>query len=310
MNIGSRSVEKRELVIIDAGPAGMVAAVYGRRAGLDVIVLEKGQAGGQILITSEIENWPGTLHTDGVKLADTFREHALHLKAEFRTSLVQSISVEHDRKVVHTDTGDIEAGAIIIATGASFRRLGCRGESRLIGKGVSFCAVCDGAFFEGLDIAVIGGGNTAVEEATYLTRFASKVFLIHRRNEFRADRIVVERALANPKIVPIYDSIVEEIRGEDMVEGLVLKNVRTENLQMLDVSGVFIFVGTVPNTTFLRDLLTVKTGGWIDTDEQMQTSVPGIFAAGDVRNTSLRQVITAAADGARAAMSAYTYLAH
>lgn len=303
-------MEKRELVIIGAGPAGLSAAVYGKRAGLDVLVLEKGKAGGQILITSEIENWPGTIHSSGEALAEAFRAHAEHFKADFRSTTVRGMEVKEGKKIVHTDDGDIEAGAVIIATGAQFRRLGCAGEAEHIGQGVSFCAVCDAAFFEDLDVAVIGGGNTAVEEAVYLTQFAAKVYIVHRRDEFRADRVACERALKNPKIVPVWDSVVESIEGDGMVDKIVVKNVKTGALSDIEVNGVFMFVGTTPNAQCVGDVVATKPGGWIAADENMATSVPGIFAAGDVRDTALRQVITAAADGARAAMSAYAHIAH
>ena len=176
--------------------------------------------------------------------------------------------------------------------------------------GVSYCAVCGAAFFEYLEVAVIGGGNTAVEEACYLTGFASKVYIVHRRDEFRADRLVVEHALANPKIVPVMDSVLESIEGSDMVEKIVVRNVKTEEKREIPLSGVFIFIGTLPNDEYLHGLLQTDAAGWIITDSKLQTSVPGIFAAGDVRDTSLRQVVTAAGDGARAAMSAYAYLQH
>ncbi len=303
-------MEKRELVIIGAGPAGLSAAVYGRRAGLDVLVLETGVPGGQILLTSEIENWPGTIHASGGDLADSFREHAEHYKTEFRTTTVTGVEVNGDTKIVKTESGDIEAKAIIVATGSNFRKLGCKGEAGLIGKGVSFCAVCDANFFEELEVAVIGGGNTAVEEAIYLTGFASKVYIVHRRDAFRADRIASDRALSNPKIVPVWDSVVEEIVGDDMVEGVVLKNVKTNEVSDLKVDGVFMFVGSLPKSDFMKGVIEMREGGWIVTDENMRTSVPGIFAAGDVRDTGLRQVVTAAADGARAAMSAYAHIAH
>ncbi len=303
-------MENRELVIIGAGPAGLTAAVYGKRAGLDVLVLEKGKAGGQILITSEIENWPGTIHESGEQLAENFRKHAEHVKAEFKTAVVHAVRAEEGGHVLVTDQGEIRAKAVIVATGAHFKKLGCKGEAELIGKGVSFCAVCDANFFEELDVAVIGGGNTAVEEAVYLTGFADKVYIVHRRDQFRADKAAVDRALANPKIVPVWDSVVEEIVGEDMVEKIVLRNVKSNQLSDLEVNGVFMFVGTEPHAAFMEGVVESLPGGWIKTDENMRTSVPGIFAAGDVRDTGLRQVVTAAADGARAAMSAYEYIAH
>ncbi len=301
-----KEVEKRELVIVGAGPAGLTAAIYGRRAGLDVLVLEKGLPGGQINITDEIENWPGVPHSTGADLAKAFKEHAAKFEPEFRDVAVGSLQVRQGVKVVATEKGSIEADAVIIATGASFRRLGCPGEAELIGRGVSYCAVCDAAFFQDAEVAVIGGGNTAVEEALYLTRFASKVYIVHRRDTFRADKVPVERALASEKIVPVFNSVVEKINGDEMVEGLTLKNVRTGETSELPVEGVFVFVGTEPNVSFLEDgQLRRSRGGWIITDEKMETSEEGVFAAGDVRDKALRQVVTAAADGAVAAMSAY-----
>ena len=281
-------MEKRELVIIGAGPAGLSAAIYGKRAGLDTLVLEKGRPGGQALITSKIENYPGILDGTGSGLADAFRTHAEHFKAEFRTASVQKLEVRDGEKIITLKDGsEIAAGAVI---------------------GVSYCAVCDAAFFEELEVAVIGGGNTAVEEACYLTGFASKVYLVHRRDQFRADKMVVDHALSNPKIVPVMDSVLESIEGSDIVEKIVVRNVKTNEKREIPLSGVFIFIGTLPNDEYVHDLLQKDEGGWIVTDASLQTSVPGIFAAGDVRDTSLRQVVTAAGDGARAAMSAYAYL--
>jgi thioredoxin reductase (NADPH) len=306
-------MEKRELVIIGAGPAGLTAAIYGRRSGLDVLILEKGLPGGQINTTDEIENWPGVQHASGQELAETFREHAEKFKPEFRETEVQGIEFKEGKKIVVTDKGSIEASAILLAMGASFRKQGCPGEAEFTGRGVSYCAVCDGAFFEEQEVAVIGGGNTAVEEGVYLTQFASKVFIIHRRDSFRADKIAVERALANPKVQPIWDTVVEEICGTDMVESLSLKNVKTGELTELPVSGVFVFIGNEPNVGFLKPVIdsgTLKTakGGWIKVNERMETSIEGVFAAGDLIEKYLRQVVTAAGDGATAAMAAYAYI--
>lgn len=301
-------MEERELVIIGGGPAGLTAAIYGKRAGLDLVVLEKGSYGGQILVTNEVENWPGTKHTTGGDLAASFHDHAEYLGCEFRKAVVQKIVPDEGSHTVVTNTGSIAAKSIIIATGATFRRLGCKGETELTGAGVSYCAVCDGAFFTDEEVAVIGGGNTAVEEACYLTRFASKVYIVHRRDEFRADRLVSERALSNEKIVPVWDSVLESINGDGLVEGISVKNVKTGELSDIPLAGVFVFVGTVPTTGFLGDLLERTEGGWIKTNERMCSSVPGIFAVGDVRNTPLRQVVTAAADGAHAAMAAYHWI--
>lgn len=304
-------MEKRELVIIGAGPAGLTAAIYGRRAGLDVLLLEKGLPGGQINITDEIENWPGVIHSTGSELGVSFRRHAEHFKAEFRDCTVKSIDVRDGRKIVVTDKEEIEAEAVVLATGASFVKLGCPGEAELTGAGVSYCAVCDAAFFEDEVVAVVGGGNVAVEEAGYLTRFASKVYLIHRRDTFRADRHAIEQALANPKIEPVYNSVVQSIEGENLVEKLVIKNVKTGEISDLPVAGVFIFIGTEPNVSYLGEAGSVvgqARGNWVLTNEKMETSVEGIFAAGDLREKSLRQVVTAAGDGAVAAMSAYSYI--
>ena len=301
-------MEKRELVIIGAGPAGMTAAIYGRRSGLDVLLLEKGATGGQINITDEIENWPGVQHATGPELGNMFREHALKFNTEIRIADVKKVELRDGKKIVVTDKGDIEAEAIVVATGAHFRRLGCEGEAEHIGQGVSFCAVCDGAFFEDLEVAVVGGGNTAVEEGVYLTKFASKVYIIHRRDEFRADRAAIEHAMSNPKIVPVWNSVVERIEGDGIVENLVLKNVKTGELSNLKVAGVFMFVGQTPDDDCVRGLVKAEKGGWILVNEHMETSVEGIFAAGDVCSKHLRQVITAASDGAIAAMAASAYI--
>ena len=305
-------MEKHELVIIGAGPAGMSAAIYGRRAGLDVLVLERGVAGGQINNTDEIENYPGISHATGSELGEMFKNHALKFETEIRRVDDSKVEIRGDKKIVIIKKGketiEIEAEAIIVATGAHFKRLGCEGEAELIGQGVSFCATCDGAFFEGYDVAVVGGGNTAVEEGNYLTKFASKVYIIHRRDEFRADRSAIAQALANPKIEPIYNTVVEKIEGNGMVENLVIKNVRTGEVSNLPVAGVFMFVGQEPDDECVRGLVKAEKGGWIITNDHMETSVEGIFAAGDVRSKYLRQVITAASDGAVAAMAASSYI--
>ncbi len=286
----------------------MSAAVYGRRAGLDVLVLEKGNCGGQILITSEIENYLGQTHSSGPDLANSFRAHAEHFGAEIRKTVVKEIVAQDGEHTVVTRDGEIRAKAVIVATGAAFRRLGAKGEKEFTGAGVSYCAVCDAAFYQDEIVAVIGGGNTAVEEACYLTQFASKVYIVHRREEFRADRIACERAGCNAKIVPIWNSVLESVNGSDLVESITVKNVNTGDFSDIEVAGVFVFVGTLPITECLGDLCERLPDGWVKTDEHMATSVPGIFAAGDVRNTPLRQVITAASDGAIAAMSAYHWI--
>ena len=304
--------ERRQLVIIGAGPAGLSAAIYGRRSGLDVLVIEKGLSGGQINITAEIENYPGFKHAEGMELAKALREHAEKFQPEFRDCTVQSLSYGVEGKTVHTNKGDVEADAVIIATGASFKKTGCKGELEFAGRGVSYCAVCDGAFFEDAPVAVIGGGNSAVEEAGYLTQFASKVYIVHRRDEFRADNIAVEKAMANPKIELVMGCVVDEIAGSDMVEKIVVRNLKSGEVRDIPVEGVFVFVGINPNVDFLEKDECIRRlgGGWIVTDEKMETSVEGVFAAGDVRDKFLRQVVTSAGDGATAAMSAYEYLSN
>jgi thioredoxin reductase (NADPH) len=301
-------MEKRELVILGAGPAGLSAAIYGRRAGLDTLIIEKIAPGGQIRNTDEIENMPGVIHASGLELAEGFRRHAEHFQAEFRSAEVKALKVHEGRKIVVTTAGEIEAGAVIIATGAYFKKLGCPGEEEFIGAGVSYCAVCDASFFVDETVAVVGGGNTAVEEALYLTRFAKKVYIIHRRDKFRAERVACERAAKCEKLAPVWDSVVEAIEGDGLVERVRVKNVRTGEVSALEVAGVFVFVGTAPHNEYLNGLVAEKPGGWIVTGPHMDTSVPGIFAAGDVRDSPLRQVVTAAADGAVAAMSAYHYI--
>ena len=302
-------MKKSELVILGAGPAGLTAAIYGRRAGLDTLVIGKGAPGGQIRLTDEIENWPGLIHSSGLELGESFRKHAEHFKTEFLNADIKELKVEDGCKIVVTSAGEIEAGAIIIATGAFFRKLGCPGEDEFFGAGVSYCAVCDASFFVDAVVAVVGGGNTAVEEAIYLTRFAKKVYIIHRRDQFRAERLACERAAKNEKLVPVWNSVVEAIEGESVVEKVRINNLKTNEVSTLEVAGVFIFVGTAPHVEFLAPgQVEQREGGWIVTGPHMETSAPGIFAAGDVRDTPLRQVVTAASDGAISAMSAYHYI--
>lgn len=303
-------MEHHELIILGAGPAGLTAAVYAQRSGLDAVVLEKGAVGGQITTTNDVENWPGFKQISGFDLAASLQEHAEYLGAEIRATDIQGLDFSGPRKVVRTDKGDLTADALIVCTGARHRHLDVPGEAELTGRGVSYCAVCDGPFFRNEDIVVVGGGDTAVEEAEYLTRFAGKVFLVHRRDRLRAADMLAKRALVNPKIEPVWDTVVTEINGKTGVESVSVKNVKTGAEKKIAATGVFVFVGNLPNSeVFKGSGLGMDAGGWVLADHAtLRTNIEGVFAAGDVRETSLRQMITASADGARAAMSAYAYL--
>ena len=301
-------MQEHELVIIGAGPAGTSAGIYARRAGLDVLLLESGNGGSQICNTLEVENWPGLPNVSGPELDKSFREHAGHLGCNFARGDVQGLDVQGSRHIIRTSKGDYAAEAVIIASGATHRQLGCPGEADLTGAGVSYCAVCDAPFYEGESVAVVGGGNTAVEEALYLTRFATRVYIVHRRDAFRADSVLASRALGNEKIIPVWNSAAASINGSGIVEGMTVRNTVSGECSDLEVAGVFVCVGIEPNTAFLDDRFLRSEGGWLSTNAHLQTSVPGVFAAGDVRDTPLRQIVTAAADGALAAMSAYHWL--
>lgn len=304
-------MEHHELIILGAGPAGLTAAIYAKRSGLDTLLLEKGAVGGQVTVTSDVENWPGFKKISGFDLARSLHEHAEHFDTEIRTAEIKGVALSREKKIIFTDKGEVGADAVVICTGARHRHLDVPGEAELTGRGVSYCAVCDGPFFRNEDVVVVGGGNTAVEEAEYLTRFAAKVYLVHRRDKFRADALLVKRITANPKIEMVLESIVEKVNGKTGVESVTVKNVKTGVLTEIPVTGAFIFVGTLPNVENLRDTgLDMLKEGWIKADHgTLETNIPGVFVAGDVRETSLRQMVTAAADGARAAMSAYAYIA-
>jgi thioredoxin reductase (NADPH) len=302
------TMQEHELVIIGAGPAGASAGIYARRAGLDVLLLESGNGGSQICNTLEVENWPGLPNVSGPELDKSFRKHAAHLGCIFARGDVLGLEEQGGRHIIRTSKGEYAARAVIIASGATHRRLGCPGESTLAGAGVSYCAVCDAPFYEGEAVAVVGGGNTAVEEALYLTRFASKVYIVHRRDSFRADSVLASRALANEKIIPVWNSTVASVNGSDMVEGLTVRNTASGEYTDIEVAGVFVCVGIEPNTAFVDDRFQRTAGGWLATNTHLHTSVAGVFAAGDVRDTPLRQIVTAAADGALAAISVYHWL--
>jgi thioredoxin reductase (NADPH) len=302
---------KHEVIIIGAGPAGLTAAMYGCRAGLSVLVLEQMIAGGQMRLTGDIENWPGVGVITGEELSEAMHNQALSFGAEFMNAMVESLVPSPGAGKGHTvkiHGQELEATAVIVATGAYHRNLDLPKAKQLAGRGVSFCAICDGGFYRKKEVAVVGGGNAALEQAMYLTNHASKVHLIHRRDEFRAHRMVQDRLVKNPKIETHLNNEVLDINGEDAVEGIIIKNKKSGEIKTLEVPGVFMFIGNAPHSDFLPDEIKKAPGGWVLTDKNLETSVAGIFAAGDVRDTQLRQIVTAVADGAVAAMSAYAYL--
>lgn len=297
-----------DLIIIGSGPAGLSAAVYGKRAGLDLLVLEKApMSGGQVLNTYEVDNYLGMPGMNGFDMGMQFRAHADGLGVEFREAEVLSLKDRDGIKVVQTNEGELEAKAVILATGAVHARLGVPGEEELSGMGVSYCATCDGAFFRGKTVAVVGGGDVALEDAIYLARACEKVYLIHRRDEFRGAKVLQEELKSLENVEILYSHTVEKIRGNDTVESLCVKNGKTGELSELKVSGIFIAVGIRPNTELVRDMVDCDQGGYILAGEDCATKVPGLFAAGDVRKKPIRQIITAVADGANAAVAAGSY---
>ena len=298
-----------DLVIVGSGPAGLSAAIYAQRARLDAVVLEKEYiSGGQVVNTSEVDNYPGLPGMSGYELGMKLRAHADALEARFEMAEVKDIIIEETQNIVRTDQGDYTARAVIIATGARHRKLRVPGERELAGMGVSYCATCDGAFFKGRTVAVIGGGDVAVGDALFLARGCEKVYVIHRRDELRAARSMQEKLLALSNVEIIWDTVVEEIRGEDQVEALRLKNQKTGDIRNLPIDGVFVAVGMDPNTDMVPASVDRDEKGYLVADENCVTNVKGIFAAGDVRTKTLRQIVTAAADGANAVESVQQYL--
>lgn len=298
-----------DVLIIGAGPAGLTSGIYAARSGLKTGIVEMGMPGGQAASTEKIENYPGFPEgIGGYELMNQFQLQAEAYGAEFLFEEVQSLELESPIKKVTTDTKTIEAKAIIIAAGSKPRPLNVPGEKTFHGRGVSYCATCDGAFFRGKKVVVIGGGDAALEEGAYLTKFADEVTIIHRRAEFRAAQIAVERAKNNSKIKFLYNTIVEEILGSDHVEGVRIRELLSGQTSNIPADGVFIFVGTEPNDRFLQGELAIGERGYIHTDNLLQTSIPGVFAVGDIRDTPLRQVATAVGDGALAAVQVDKYL--
>jgi len=298
-----------DVIIIGAGPAGMTAAVYTSRANLSTLMLERGVPGGQMANTEEVENYPGYDHILGPELASKMFEHAKKFGAEYAYGDVKEVIDGEQYKTVVTSNQQYKARSIIIATGAEYKKLGVPGEKELGGRGVSYCAVCDGAFFKGKELVVVGGGDSAVEEGVYLTRFASKVTIVHRRDQLRAQKILQQRAFANEKIDFIWNHTVKQIHEKDgRVGSVTLVHTQTGEEREFPCDGVFIYIGMVPLTKPFASLGITNENGYIETNERMETKVPGIFAAGDVREKSLRQIVTATGDGSIAAQSAQHYV--
>jgi len=297
-----------DVVIIGAGPAGLAAALYASRARRRTLVLERNVTGGQIALTSIIENYPGFDEVDGFELGQMMQRQAEKYGTEMAYANVTGLERRDALHIIHTTEGDYSAKALIIAGGADYNKLGVPGEERLTGKGVSYCATCDAAFFKEQVVAVVGGGDAAMDEGLFVTRYASKVYVIHRRAELRAGKILQERAFANAKMEFVWNTVVDEIEGADAVQRLKLRNVETNEGSTLDVSGVFIFIGHHPNTEYLRGCVKMDGGGHLYVTDWMETEVPGLFAAGDVRVNSARQVVSAAGDGATAAIRADHYI--
>lgn len=310
--------QRYDVVIIGAGPAGLSAGLYAARSKMDVLILEKEKKGGQIVTTDEVANYPGAIaEATGPSLIARMVEQCNEFGATIEMKTVVELDLKSKwKKMVLNDGSTVEAKSVIIATGAQPRKLGVDGEKELTGKGISYCATCDADFFTDLDVYCIGGGDTAVEEAIYLTKFASKVTIVHRRDELRAAKSIQDKAFNNEKIDFIWDSVVEEVNGDGIVEQMVLKNKKTGEKQVIDAPedvgtfGIFVFVGYIPNTTLFKNHLELNNQGYIKTCPDMKTEISGVFAAGDVREKSLRQVVTATADGAIAATQAEHYISN
>ena len=305
-----------DVIILGAGPAGLAAGLYAGRSCLKTLIIEKGQDGGQIAITDEIENYPGQIveGESGPSLIARMSEQAKKFGAERVSDVIKSVELEGEVKKLVGAKGEYYGKTVILATGAFPRPIGCKNEGKFVGKGISFCATCDANFFEDFEVFVVGGGDSAVEEAMYLTKFARKVSIIHRRDELRAAKSIQEKAFKNPKMNFIWDTVVDEVDGDELLNKMVLRNVKTGELTTYEADeedglfGLFGFIGMIPNSGLFEGIIDMERG-YIKTDDNMRTNIPGVYAAGDIRVKSLRQVVTAAADGAIAAMQAEKYIA-
>lgn len=301
-------MKEYDIIVVGGGPGGLTAGMYGARSALKTLIIERYLPGGQVANTELIEDYPGFESISGQELATRMSEHAKKFGAEIISEDVSEIYCEKNDRIVVTDQEKYKALAVIIATGGQPRKLGVPGEEQFAGRGVSYCALCDGAFFKDQVIAVVGGGDAAVEEANFLTKYGSKIYIIHRRDELRAQKIIQERAFKNQKIEFVWDSVVEKIDGKQKVESLTLKNKKTKEVSQLEVGAVFIFVGFVPNSGLVREKLNLNPNGYILTNDRMETNIPGIYAIGDVRAQLCRQVTNAVGDGTTAAVAADKYI--
>ena len=298
-----------DLIIVGGGPAGLTAGLYAARARMDVVLLERLSPGGQVLTTDMVENWPGDVEgVSGFDLSDRMRDHALKFGLEIKNQEITSISTDGQVKVLTTPDGELRAKAVVLAVGAQPKKLGVPGEELLTGKGVSYCGTCDGPFYREQVVVCFGGGDTAAEEAVFLTRFASKVYLVHRRDELRAAGVLAERVVQNEKIEVLWSHSPLEIKGETKVEAVRLKNLKTDEEFDLPCDGAFVFVGTTPNTEFLRGVVDMDRQGFIIHDRNQHTSLNGVFSAGDCCSKLLRQIVVAAGEGAVATYAAQRYL--
>lgn len=307
MEGGEKNIYK--VIIVGGGPAGLTAGLYTSRSRLNTLLIEIGLLGGQMTITELIENYPGFPQgINGDELSRLMEEQAKRFELEVVSQDVVEVKLEGDKKVVKTEEGSYLCEALIICTGTEYRKLGVPGEKEFAGKGVSYCATCDGAFFKDSQIVVVGGGDSALTEALYLTKFVKELTIIHRRDALRGTKIYQERVFANPKIKLLWNSVIQEIKGDSVVRSVIVKNVKTGEVNEHPIEGAFLFVGLLPRTQFLKGLVNVDEAGYIITDENCETSVKGIFAAGDCRKKLLRQVATAVGDGATAAFAVEKYL--
>jgi len=297
-----------DVIIVGGGPAGFTAAIYTARAKLKTLIIERAYFGGQMAITDKMENYPGFDAVSGMELADKMYRQATKFGAEVEMTEAVELELDGDVKKVMTREKTFETKTVILAMGASPKKLGLPNEEKLTGAGISYCATCDGAFFRDKDVAVVGGGDTAAEDALYLSRFCRKVYLIHRRDELRATKILADLVVNTPKITPVWNSVVEEIIGDSSLEAVKIRNNKTDEVSRLDINGLFIAIGYIPNNELVKGKIELNEWGYIKTDDKMRTNIPGVFAAGDVREKNLRQVVTAASDGAAAAHSAEQYL--